>query len=525
MSEFYLPSLLEPASSRLEILDSAGRFSSPLNGVTRTIGRPGERLRLSLTFQNLNAARRAALQSLAALRGATHRIWAMDHSHRIRGSFPATELLSNNTFADGTTGWTAQDGVLTVSDRVARLMATTPTASAQFRQSVALTQFVPYALRSVILDGAQSAAAGLSTGPRISDAGGLQVNDYQTARGLRTAVLVASSTGAANQVPALFISSTNGFTAGTYVEVPWCSLARCPLVDNSPNAFEHSDEIDNAYWNKIQLTVNANAHTAADGTATMEGVVENTANAQHTVVASATRASAAEDWCVSGVFVRATGTRDVRLVIGRDLSSNFSTCIFDLGAGTAGTPTNSGDNTNARAYIRDMGNGRYACFLVARLAASTNVSIDFDMVNGGAVSYTGDGSSAIGAWRFGAARSAVPMRVGQTTTAALPTGTSQALSGGLYIKGLPASTNGLLLPGDQVQIGNQLLIVTASLDSDALGLGFLQTAPSLRSAPADNAPVVINQPMGRFFLESDANGWSNKPGIFSDTEIVLAEAS
>lgn len=519
MSEFYWPALLEPASSRLEILDSAGRFQSPLNGYTRTVSRPGERMRLTMNFQNTNGAMRAALQAhIAEMRGAVHRVWAYDHANRLRGSFPATELLSNNTFANGTTGWTAEGGVtISAADRQLRGLFNGAFHSGNFvvSQAAPVTQFLPYVLRAFAIAGRGGFSGGLYdlTAPA-------SLSSSQPA-GMLTSVVVPTATG--NRTLGFFNGQAN-LIAGDYYVVPYTSFARCALVDNSPNAFQRSDEIDNAYWSKTELTVSANANTAPDGTTTMDRLIESTANSQHYVSRAETRASVAEDWCISGVFVRSVGTRDVRLVIGRDLATNFSTCIFNLGTGTAGTPTNNGDNTNARAFIRDMGNGRVACYLVARLAASTSVSLEFDMVNAGSVSYTGDGSSAISAWRLGAARSSVPLLLGQTTTAAT-TGTNQALAGVLHTKGWPASTNGLLLPGDQYQLGNQIHIVTSPVNSDAAGLAVIEGYPARRSAAADNAPIIINQPMGKFFLESDANGWSNAPGLFSDAEIVLAEAA
>lgn len=523
MSEFYWPALLEPASSRLEILDSAGRFQSPLNGYTRTVSRPGERMRLTMNFQNTNGAMRAALQAhIAEMRGAVHRVWAYDHANRLRGSFPATELLSNNTFANGTTGWTADNCVLTVVDRVARMTVTTPAANVQIRQSLALTQYAPYVLRGFILDGPQT--SGLSIGPSLTLGAAQSSQGYSSSRGMKTVVGVAEDATSRNQFPAVF-SSVTGFSAGAYLSVPYTSLARCALADNSPNAFQRSDELENAYWTAGGLlSRTANNATAPDGTATADTIVEDSAASQHNINKSETRTSAAEDWCVGCYVKRGAGTRNFGLVIGRD-GTNYTRATFNLGTGAVNGVTNNGDNTNGRAFIVNAGNGWYLCYVVARLAASTGVFVQADILDGSfAASYTGDGTSSLQLWRLGAARSGVPFRVGQTTSAAT-TGTNQALAGVLHSKGWPASTNGLLLPGDQYQLGNQIHIVTSPVNSDAAGLAVIEGYPARRSAAADNAPIIINQPMGKFFLESDANGWSNAPGLFSDAEIVLAEAA
>ncbi len=527
MTDHYWPSLLEPASSQLEILSSAGRFQSPLSGFTRTASRPGERMRLTLSFQNTNSAMRAAVQyAIARMQGATHRIWAHDHSNRIRGSFPATELLTNNTFADGLTGWTPAACTLVATDRVMRMKLLADNATApSMNQNVSVTLGVPYVARALVLPGGVNYGA-VTPGAYINTGiAGIAVENYVSG-GMSTAVVVAVATGTLSGFYVLVIQN-DSFGPGAFVEVPFTSFSRCALVDNRPNAMTRSDELDHADWAKSQCSISANAAVAADGTVTADAIVENSAaSVTHTIAPAThpTRSSVAEHLCVYGDFKRGSGTRDIQLRVGSD-SSNFSHCIFDLGAGTAGSVTNSGTATNGRAFIRDMGNGIYRCWLIARAAASTQLYTLYSMVNAGSNTYTGDGTSSIYGWRLGSCRSGVPVNPPQTVATALPSGTTQALAGPLQTKGWPVSTDGLLLPGDQVQIGNQLHIVTASVNSDAAGLATLECYPARRSAPADNAPVIITQPMGKFFLESDANGWSNKPGIFSDAEIVLAEAS
>jgi hypothetical protein len=94
----------------------------------------------------------------------------------------------------------------------------------------------------------------------------------------------------------------------------------------------------------------------------------------------------------------------------------------------------------------------------------------------------------------------------------------------LAIDGLPLSTAGLLLPGDWFSVGLELKRVTAPLNSDGSGNGTLQFSPPLRASPADNDPVIINQPFGRFILSSSENGWQSTPGIFAAYSLDLVEA-
>lgn len=522
MAEFIWPSVLVPNATNLSIVDSAGRFSSPLSGFTRTVSRPGERLRLSLRFQHLNGQSRTALQScVAALRGATHRVWVHDHANRIRGSFSAPELLTNPTFLNGTTGWTAQQSTLTASERVLRLTVSknTATGAPGFTQTPSVTQYAPHVLRGFL--GARS-RSGLNAGTWADG-----VSNYSAdAQGLITQMFVPLGTTAVIY-PAVFDSDENVSMTGDWLECPFSSVSRCALVDNRPNAMTRSDEIDHADWTKTRLTVLANNQTAPDGTTTAEKLTEDSSTDTHQFLPAThpTRTSVAEDLMVFGCFRREVGTRNIQLRVGSD-SSNHGSAHFDLGAGTTGTLINTGTATNTRSFIVSLGqNGWYLCFVIARCAASTQIYSQYNMVSAGSNNYTGDSTSAISAWRCGCARSSFPVTPAQTVATAAPTGALQNLAGGIYTKGWPVSTNGLLLPGDQVQIGSQLVFVTAPLNSDAAGLGQLQFSPALRVAAANNAPVVVNQPMGKFFLDQNENGWTNDPGIFSDAEIVLAEAA
>ncbi len=66
--------------------------------------------------------------------------------------------------------------------------------------------------------------------------------------------------------------------------------------------------------------------------------------------------------------------------------------------------------------------------------------------------------------------------------------------------------------------------MTARLNSDAAGLGYLQFEPPIRTSPADNAPVIIHAPMGRFLFTGDAVGWDNDPGFWSSATAEFEEA-
>lgn len=97
----------------------------------------------------------------------------------------------------------------------------------------------------------------------------------------------------------------------------------------------------------------------------------------------------------------------------------------------------------------------------------------------------------------------------------------------LLIDQLPLSTNGLLLPGDMAEVilpsGSSLHKTVASLNSDGSGVGYWMFTPPLIESPADNAAVIIHNPMAKWRLVNTRQVWSNKPGSFSDFELEFEQ--
>jgi len=82
----------------------------------------------------------------------------------------------------------------------------------------------------------------------------------------------------------------------------------------------------------------------------------------------------------------------------------------------------------------------------------------------------------------------------------------------LNIDGLPTSTTGYLLPGDYIQLGTgataTLYKVLTQVDSNSSGEATLDIWPNIRTAPADNATVVVSNTVGNFRLAGGATEWS-----------------
>lgn len=101
----------------------------------------------------------------------------------------------------------------------------------------------------------------------------------------------------------------------------------------------------------------------------------------------------------------------------------------------------------------------------------------------------------------------------------------------LLTKGWTPNTVGILKRGDYLQLGTgtntRLHKLTADVDSDVSGNAALPIVPALRTSPANNDPIVVNDAKGIFRLTSNDFSWSVDPGSiyrfrFNALEVVNA---
>jgi hypothetical protein len=308
--------------------------------------------------------------------------------------------------------------------------------------------------------------------------------------------------------------------AGTGIDIHFASYARCILADAAINLIRYSDDITQSAWTKLACSATY-GHAAPNGTSTASRIIENSANDAHLAYEVLTVSSAAADYSYS-VAVKA-GPRTWAFVRITNTTTGDARCYVNLTSGALGTVSVTGTGfAYPRAYVANLGDGWFLVTITARKtdAATTLAGAVGPAFGNDTVIYTGDGSSYIAAWRSTLSASSVGTRLVLTTGTAV-TSASQTGSG-IYVKGLPASTNGLLLPGDWIEINQQLKMVTASLDSDAAGLGYLQFRPRLHRPVADNDPIIVTKPMGKFLLRDGAQ-WNNRYGLYMDIDLTLDE--
>lgn len=523
MADILLPPWLSIANTVFSVRDFTGVSASPFNGVTRTADLGGTRLRAALEMTACGGSstlvERGALMSfLTKLRGKQNRAYLFDPGYRQRGSFPGPELLTNNTFASGTTGYGTGGGAsISVHDRMMRTTRTSNAGSTRFnRGSIATTAYAPYAMRAFVYDGPVAA----NVRAFLQDTSGTLATQV-AGPGLASTLLVTPETTVAIAV----VAGVTG-VAGEYWDVPYVSLARCALVDAGVNLLLRSDEFDNASWTKTNATVGANALLAPDGTTTADTLIDNGVNGAHAVNQAFTVTTSATDIQFTAC-VQAAGQSFVMLQLndGTSVANQY----FNLSTGAVGASGSTGASwANRRAFVTALGSGWYRCTIVARKTGSaTSITASlFAASADGTSSYAGVSTAAITMWRATASMSSVPARLKASTSATVPNGESQ-VTGAVFLKGLPASTNGLLLPGDVIEVtggrGSEIKIVTASLNSDASGLGHVQFEPPIRVTPSDNAMVHINQPFGRFIFSGDMPEWSTDPGIITTASTEFEE--
>lgn len=75
----------------------------------------------------------------------------------------------------------------------------------------------------------------------------------------------------------------------------------------------------------------------------------------------------------------------------------------------------------------------------------------------------------------------------------------------IKIKDLSPSQTGVLLQGDYLQIGTQLVKNLSSVDADEDGKATIEIVPGIRTETVDNEGVIYNHPKGVFKLKKNSN--------------------
>jgi hypothetical protein len=488
MTDNTIPSWVIPDEETYEWIDQGTVvFRSKFGpGISQRQSYADPTLRVTRTHRKVRKEHLGGLMSaLRRAKGVTNVV--RTHMHQVqRGSFPATELLTNPTF-ESTAGWTASAGTFSVADRMARIVADNPASGLGIYQLLTPTRYAPHVLRSDI----RATLDSMRAGP-FMNSGGLAV------RGLRTVSGVYTDLGGSN-VYAARITDTSGFVGGfDSVTVPYTSLSRCFEVDIGQNLLRRSDEFGTT-WTTSNASISSNATAAPDGTTTADALVENTSNAGHYVLQPFTVPASYGDVCFCVAMKANTRSWGVLQVTD---GTNTVYAHFNLSTGALGTAgtTNATLFAAVRSYVKPMGNGWYYCCLIFRnQSANTGMTAYIlPATSDGGGTYLGTGVSSIYLWRGTASISGVPSRLVQTTSA-VDNGTSPT-GNQMFVKGLPESTAALLLCDDWFEINGELKQVTSPVSADAAGMSIMRFEPGLVRSPLQSDPIIVRAPMGKFLM-------------------------
>jgi hypothetical protein len=203
------------------MIDATGRFISPLTGTVRTVTRPGDRWGFRVDYTDLQNVDRARIETLiAAQRGAANRVMFAPMGHKIRGSFPAGELLPNGNFSS-TAGWTGSSCTPFVGDNLLCIRNSSATQGAVTSANIPLTVGAAYLARVFVLPGNQS--AWYFTGGTTSGAFDV-FNIAPATTGLASIGFIATSAN-------FYLTLACGTNVlGDFVFFALASITRCALV-------------------------------------------------------------------------------------------------------------------------------------------------------------------------------------------------------------------------------------------------------------------------------------------------------
>jgi hypothetical protein len=194
------------------------------------------------------------------------------------------------------------------------------------------------------------------------------------------------------------------------------------LVQTGENLFERSEEIDNTYWNKANLsgTITANQTTAPDGNLTAD-LYQEDGTTTGRYVSKSMSVTSGTSYTVSIWSKQAPGsTRYLGLILP---SAGFGVnVIVSFTLSGVGSRNISVSGTATSAEIQAYPNGWYRCYLASQATATASAGIQIRLSNSstsGNASYAGDGTSGIYLWGAQFERSSVATDYIPTTTTSL----------------------------------------------------------------------------------------------------------
>lgn len=316
----------------------------------------------------------------------------------------------------------------------------------------------------------------------------------------RASVSVAPSKKEFSEPWVAFLMSLRGRSGTFLLGDPARKQSMGSALGAKKNLFLYTEKFDNAYWTKGNLTVTANTTTAPDGNSTAESVVETNATVgTHRLFRALT--IPAGTYTLS-TYVKPNGRNWIYIYA----NAGLSTAFVNISTGALGTVV------GATVVATSVGDGWYRVSLT--FSNVTTVSQTFQIwtaSSNGVTSQTGDGVSGIYPW-------GVQLEAGDLTDyqpindayGPFVNGASQ-IGTSLVVDGASPSESAYLKAGDYIQLGtgltSRLHKVLADVATNDAGQGTIDVWPRIRTAPADNATVYVENTVGLFRLSSGVTSW------------------
>ncbi|MEX2450085.1 MAG: hypothetical protein WD407_04450 [Rhodospirillales bacterium] len=107
-------------------------------------------------------------------------------------------------------------------------------------------------------------------------------------------------------------------------------------------------------------------------------------------------------------------------------------------------------------------------------------------------------------------------------------GAGQAFAKTLAVEGLAAGQSGVLLPGDQFQLGEgtdaHVYHVLKEVDADSIGEAPVEIFPRIRAALLNEQPLILDNPVGVFRLAGRSQSWRIDEAQLRTLSFSLVEA-